>query len=71
MLAILCSKFQIRIWAEYVESDANVSDGLSRDAEQDNTHKELGCELLPFALPDFPDLWNAPIDALLSFFDAH
>ena len=39
---VLCYRLDCRVWLEFVESDANWSDGISRDLDKDEFSKEHG-----------------------------
>ena len=43
--------FDMRIWWEYVESEANISDGLSRSGENDELSTRLSWRPKPAVLP--------------------
>ncbi len=62
---ILCYRFQIRVWLEYVDSEANWSDGISRNFGADtfaNAHNFSVDELefeYSWLLRSYPELWLA------------
>ncbi len=63
---ILAYRLQIEIWVEYVESDANWSDGISRELSMDTFSMEHGFRLreLIFTLPEwlqrsYAEMWAA------------
>ena len=66
--AVLVAQCGARVWAKYVESAANVSDGVSRDGLFDLMAKKLGCVVNEGSLPDISNLENAPLEALLQCF---
>ena len=68
LYAVLLARCRARVWAEYVESEANVSDGVSREGLTDSMATSLGCTVETGTLPDFTDLHAAPLDALLKLF---
>ena len=60
----------VRAWLEYVESDANVSDGPSRLLDAWSEHpirKSFGAKKVPCVLPDLTSLMRAPLDELNRF----
>ena len=60
----------VRAWREYVESDANVSDGPSRllDAWSETPIcNSLGAKQVPCVLPDITSLLTPPLDELKRF----
>jgi hypothetical protein len=50
--AVLLAQCGARVWAEYVESAANISDGVSRDGLLDLMAKKLGCDVKEGSLLD-------------------
>ena len=50
--------FDIRVWWEYVESEANISDGLSRDGASDSLSRRLGWKPTPAILPPWGKGWR-------------
>ena len=66
---ILLARMGCRCWAEHVESEAIVSDGVSRKGLADSLIKRLGCDTVAAVAPDFPSLISAPLESLRSWFD--
>ena len=66
---ILLARMGCRYWAEHVESEANVSDGVSRKRLADFLIKRSGCDTVAAVAPDFPSLISAPLESLRSWFD--
>jgi len=62
---LMLSFLQCRVWFEYVESEANVSDGLSRDGISDTWSKQQGWRLAEAQLPDFAAWMQMPVEQLL------
>ena len=56
------ASLRCRVWAEYVESDANCSDGVSRRGPSCPLVRALGAEFVPCRLPavDFANLLPRP-----------
>ena len=60
----------VRPWFEYVESEANIADGPSRDGADWGASAEavqLMCTLEIARLPDLSSLFDAPPSALSTF----
>ena len=50
--------YDIRVWWEYVESEANLSDGLSRYGAADTLARRLGWPTTPAILPPWGKGWR-------------
>ena len=55
---MLSYRFQVRIWIEYVESDANWSDGISRLYDRDSFSREQGFRTNVVGFPSHWLLWD-------------
>ena len=65
---LLLLKFQIKVWFEWIDSDSNPSDGLSRDGLLDVWTLEQGWELsepAPLQLSELSSLLSSEIDRSL------
>ena len=69
VFAIQTASLRAHFWHEWVESIANVSDGLSRDGEDDEFLKGLSAEVLTVPFPLDGQLADAPLGALLKHFN--
>ena len=58
-----------RVWGEYVESDANCSDGPSREGMQCAFWQDMEFELFEAIFPMIPDLRNAPLALVMEAFE--
>ena len=68
---ILMAKMSCRVWAEYVESSANCSDGPSRDGDEWRFHetcRALGATVIRARLPKLEKLKGTPLVELLNLF---
>jgi hypothetical protein len=63
--AIMMATLECLVWAEYVESAANVSDGVSRDGLLDDMARQLGCAMFEVVIPEIPNLYELPLQTLL------
>ena len=63
---IVAAKLQTRYYFEYVASDANIVDGLSRDGPSDPFAQHW--HILEAALPTFDTMSAPPIDQLVAAF---
>ena len=64
---MMAAEAGIRPWFEYVESEANIADGFSRDGLAWRFSREalqLKCTAEDARLPDLSSLLNAPASAL-------
>ena len=52
-----------------MESEANVSDGVSRDGILDKSALLLGCDIVECSLPPLGQFANASLEALLKSFE--
>ena len=63
---VLCYRFQIRVWLEHIDSDANWRDGISRDTDADGfapAHEFLTCEAefdSSWLARSYSELWHDP-----------
>lgn len=67
---VTCAR-QIRPWGEYVESDANCSDGLSRESAAWRFQAlcaQIGATIIEAKLPIIDDLRQAPLQQLTKCF---
>ena len=62
---LLLAFLRCRVWFEYVESEANVSDGLSRDGLSDTWSQQQGWSLSEAFVPDFEKWMAMPVEKLL------
>ena len=69
VFTILMGKKGARYWGEFVESEANVSDGVSRDGIQDKSALLLGCDIIQCNLPPLGQFANASLEALMEAFE--
>ena len=60
--------FDMRIWWEYVESEANISDGLSRKGANDDMAIRLSWKPKPALLPPWGRGWKLRADDCVSLF---
>jgi len=58
----LAYRYDLRIWFEFVESEANWTDGISRDLQQDAFCRDNDFPIEQFALPE--KLWQADLVSL-------
>jgi hypothetical protein len=65
---IVLASLSCRVWWEYVPSEVNPSDGLSRDGIKDLWTISQGWDLLEVDLPDWSNLADLPLDVLLQRF---
>ena len=69
---LLIAKHGAKVWLEYVESDANVSDGPSRLLGSwvfSDLARKLGCSMEEAKLPDIDALLEAPLDGMKEVFN--
>ena len=60
-----------RAWWEFVPSEVNLADGLSRDGLNDAWTREQPWDLEEVQLPDFAYLMDKPLHTLLEHFAEH
>ena len=68
IFAVITASLCARFWHEFVESSANVADGLSRNGLPDALMGRLQADLREVAFPQVPDLYKAPFACLLQNF---
>lgn len=68
LYAVLMTALQATSWIEFVESEANASDGISRDGIFDLLVTKLNCEVSEKVFPEIHNLHQAPLEALISVF---
>ena len=65
LVAAPCS---VRAWFEYVESEAKIADGPSREGRRSSyVARAIHCTMEGAALPDLPSLGTAPLTSLGAF----
>ena len=65
ILHVLFVHYNVRYWAEHVESLANIADGPSRNGDQDPTSRRMGCHFLEPVIPEFLNAAAQPYHLLL------
>jgi hypothetical protein len=68
IFSLLLAAQKCRLWCEYVESEANVSDGVSREGFTDPLVAQLNCTVLDCKIPEIRNLHDAPLETLLQAF---
>ena len=68
VVALWAAKLGCRIWFEYVPSEANCSDGLSRDGLNDAWTILRSWDLFPAAIPPFCSLSSSVLSDFISVF---
>ncbi|CAE8621888.1 unnamed protein product [Polarella glacialis] len=63
---IMVAQLGSKVWYEFCESSANMSDGLSRDGLLDPVAKQFGIDAQYACLPTLPSFSHAPLVTLLS-----
>ena len=64
---LLWARFRARVWIEWVDSKANISDGISRDGADDETARKLGINPIQFQLPRCSELLQHDFGCAVSF----
>ena len=64
---LLWARFRARVWIEWVDSKANISDGISRDGADDVTVRKLGLDPIQFQLPRCSELLQQDFGRAVSF----
>ena len=64
---LLWARFRARVWIEWVDSKANISDGISRDGAEDETARKLGLNPIQFQLPRCSELLQHDFGCAVSF----
>ena len=64
---LVWARLRARVWIEWVDSKANISDGISRDGLDDLTSRELGVIPTHFPLPKCAELLKPDLGEALSF----
>ena len=62
---VLLVHFDVRYWAEHVESLANIADGPSRNGDQDPISRRMGFHFLEPVIPEFLNAAAQPYHLLL------
>ena len=63
---MFCYWFQVDVWFEFVDSDSNYSDGISRDLDKDPWCRKMG--ITPRECSVFPWMWECTLQEVWSSF---
>ena len=63
---IFCFWFEVEVWFEFVDSESNFSDGISRELQDDPFCAQLG--VTPQVCSVYPWMWELPLQEVWSSF---
>ena len=69
---MVCTRFAIDLWLEYVESHLNVGDGPSRELQRfalSDLALEWGIETTAAQLPQLDRLFRSPVESVQELFE--